>query len=196
MGREESGRRHRLEELLNADAVDIMDAIMGGFRAIIDVKGKLAEYFLGKQLATLQERGIVDSYVWSDKDGRPDFAVRVRGVDLLLEAKNVRTPSDRKRPLAVGECPCRVELQKTRNAKDGTNTRGYRADEFDCLSVCLFNATGRWEYLHTTVAQLERRSADPGFLRIMQPVPTEASGIWTGELVDVLESAAEQKRSS
>jgi len=36
------GQRHPLEEKLNADADDIMNAILGGFRAIIDVKGKLS----------------------------------------------------------------------------------------------------------------------------------------------------------
>jgi hypothetical protein len=39
-------RTHPLENDLNADAADILSAIQKGFRAIIDVKGKLAEYFL------------------------------------------------------------------------------------------------------------------------------------------------------
>jgi len=192
MGPTEPGRRHQLEELLNADATDIMSAIMGGFRAIIDVKGKLAEYFLGKQFAALKNQGVIDSYVWNDRDGQPDFQIRLRGVDLLIEAKNVRTPRERKRPVTV-QPPCRVELQKTRNSKDGTNTRGYRVEEFDCLAVCLFNVTGNWDYLYTTVPELVRRETDTGFLKVMQEVPRTASGIWKGDLVDVLQRAAQEK---
>jgi hypothetical protein len=195
VGPAEPRRRHQLEELLNADATDIMSAVMGGFRAIIDVKGKLAEYFLGKQFAALKKQGVIDSYVWNDRDGQPDFQVRFQGVDLLIEAKNVRTPGERKRPV-TGERPYRVELQKTRNSKDGTNTRGYRVEEFDCLAVCLFNETGKWDYLYTTVPELVRRETDTGFLKIMQEVPRTASGIWKGDLVDVLRRAAQEKRRS
>jgi acyl-homoserine-lactone acylase len=36
---------------------------------------------------------------WNDEDGRPDFTVRLGSTTLLLEAKNVRTPQARKRPL-------------------------------------------------------------------------------------------------
>jgi hypothetical protein len=49
-------RSHPLEYTLNADAADILSAIQNGFRATIDVKGKLAEYFLVKQLLDLKKR--------------------------------------------------------------------------------------------------------------------------------------------
>ena len=39
-------QRHPLELELNADARDILSAVQSGFRALVDVKGKLAEYFL------------------------------------------------------------------------------------------------------------------------------------------------------
>ncbi len=45
----ESGRpvRHPLEVKFNAPAWDILSVIERGFRAQVDVKGKLAEWFLG-----------------------------------------------------------------------------------------------------------------------------------------------------
>src|SRR5438552_19141335 len=41
---------HPLEVKLNASANDMLSAIQRGFRAIIDTKGKLAEYFLYRDL--------------------------------------------------------------------------------------------------------------------------------------------------
>lgn len=46
---------HPLEARLNASADDILSAIRRGFRAIIDTKGKLAEYFLNLDLERLQK---------------------------------------------------------------------------------------------------------------------------------------------
>ena len=62
-------RTHPLEDDLNADAVDILSAIQKGFHAIIDVKGKLAEYFLDQELARLRDKGAIANYHWADKDG-------------------------------------------------------------------------------------------------------------------------------
>lgn len=188
--------RHPLEVLLNAPAEDILDAIQGGFRAIIDVKGKLAELFLKRQLEGLKAGGQIQGFEWLDKDGEPDFRVQIDNVTLRLEAKNVRS-SRRARGEAVGGdqgLRVVVELQKTRNSKDGTPTRGYRADEFDCLAACLFNRTGKWEYVYASTLDLERRPTDPDRLRIMQRVPLQPSGIWKGSLLDVLKAAAEAKR--
>ncbi|MBI3996795.1 MAG: hypothetical protein HY352_03980 [Candidatus Omnitrophica bacterium] len=55
---------HPLEELLNAKAVDILSAIQKGHRAVVDVKGKLAEYFLEKRLAELQAQGVIEDFCW------------------------------------------------------------------------------------------------------------------------------------
>ena len=69
-------REHPLEHALNADAADILSAIQNGFRAIIDVKGKLAEYFLLKEIERLKEKGLVTQFTWTDKDGQPDFSIQ------------------------------------------------------------------------------------------------------------------------
>ena len=65
----------------------------------------------------------------------------------------------------------KVELQKTRNSKDGTPTRGYRIDEFDILAACLFNQTHEWEYLYVATHRLALRPNMADFLVIMQRVP-------------------------
>lgn len=189
--------RHPLEVLLNAPAEDILDAIQGGFRAIIDVKGKLAELFLKRQLEGLKAGGQIQGFEWLDKDGEPDFTVLMDDVTLRLEAKNVRSAKRAKgeaEGTSQGLRAVVVELQKTRNSKDGTPTRGYRPDEFDCLAACLFNRTGKWEYVYASTLDLDRRPSDPDRLRIMQPVPLQPSGIWKGSLLDVLKTAAEAKR--
>ena len=175
-------RQHPLEKELNADAWDILSAVQSGFRALVDVKGKLAEYFLEKSLANLKEAGRITDYRWKDVDGEPDFELVHLGQTLHLECKNVRSKEVYKKPSPAWK----VELQRTRNSMDGTPTRGYRCNEFDILAVCLFNQTGKWEYLYIATENLERRAAAPDFLVIMQRVPFEATGPWKPCLSDVL----------
>lgn len=177
--------RHPLEELLNADAFDILSAIQKGRRAIVDAKGKLAEYYLDKQLTKLKEKGVIQSYFWSDKDGQPDFFIDYQGKQVKMECKNVRS----------GELYCTkthgvIEIQKTRNSKDGTNTRGYRVAEFDILAACLFNQTKRWEYRFALTRNLEMRPEDRKILKIMQQVPITAKHPWLTDLPAALNLAA------
>ena len=81
----------------------------------------------------------------------------------------------------------RAELQKSRNSKDGTPTRAYRVDQFEILSVTLFNRTGKWNYLHISVRNLVCRRELPELLEIMQTVPeVEPFGHWRQSLVDAL----------
>ena len=56
--------QHDLEKLFNAPSEDIMDAIMNGFRAQVDVKGKLAELYLYKYLTKLEEKKIITDLVY------------------------------------------------------------------------------------------------------------------------------------
>ena len=188
-------RRHPVEVELNASATDILDAIAAGFRAKIDVKGKLAELFLNRELDRLLKAKEIEGFTWNDTDGRPDFNVTIGGTEVIIECKNERSPTVAEAKLDRAKWKSRVELQKTRNSKDGTPTRGYRTDEFDALSVALFNQTGKWEYVHVLTAGLERRPDDPDRLVIMQPVPLLPSGIWKGSLLDVLKEAAQAKRT-
>lgn len=170
-------RTHPLEDDLNADAADILSAIQKGFRAIIDVKGKLAEYFLDQELARLKNEGAISNYHWADKDGEPDFLIEHQGHKLKIECKNIRSKALFRTPPSY-----KVELQKTRNSKNGTNTRGYKRNEFDILAACLFNHTKHWEYLFICTSRLEARPTERTFLKVMQPVPFTASSPWHSTL--------------
>lgn len=174
--------KHPLEEKLNATADDILSAIDKGFRATIDAKGKLAEYFLFQELAALQTAGSITDLVWFDEDGKPDFEFAFNGRRRRLECKNVRSPDEKRK-----NDGWRVELQKTRNSKDGTPTRAYPVDHFDLLSVCLFNRAGKWKYLHTASHRLERRPDNKKLLVIMQAVPESGpSGHWKQNILEAL----------
>lgn len=193
--------RHPLEKKWNTSAADILTAIEHGFRAQVDVKGKLAEYYLFKRLQELEKDGLVKHVEWPDRDGQPDFLVDVRDRTLRIECKNVRSPQATKGGTALRKLPpvaqlvaARVEIQRTRNSMDGTPTRAYRADEFDMLAACLFNVTGRWEFLYVVTRALRRREKLPDYLEIMQPVPLHPDGPWVDDLKEVLNKAASQKK--
>src|SRR5947208_8401220 len=89
----ESGQpvKHPLEDKFNASAWDILCAIERGFRAQVDVKGKLAEWFLYTVLEELKATGVFTSVTWSDEDGKPDFRLVSKAFDLTLECKNLRS---------------------------------------------------------------------------------------------------------
>lgn len=51
---------HPVERMLNASARDILDALENEFRARADLKGKLAELFMIRQLDRLQRDDVID----------------------------------------------------------------------------------------------------------------------------------------
>ncbi|HVV72951.1 MAG TPA: hypothetical protein VHI52_15860 [Verrucomicrobiae bacterium] len=171
-----------MEELLNAPAEDILSAIQAGFRAIIDVKGKLAEFYLEKELSRLLTRGQIDSYIWQDEDGKPDFLIVRGGKQIKLECKNVRSSKPYAKPIPG----YRIELQKTRNSKDGAPTRGYLFTEFDILAACLFNHSRDWKYAFIRASDLEARAEHSELIKIMQCVPLTLTGPWKAAIADVI----------
>jgi hypothetical protein len=171
--------QHPLEQLFNASAWDILSAIERGFRAQVDVKGKLAEWFLYKHLTELQRLGVVQRVEWRDQDGVPDFLLEVGGRSLQMECKNIRSGR-------VSRSGWRVEIQKTRNQIGGGPARGYKADEFDILAACLFNQSGQWSFLFAAAANLERRLLHQDYLVIMQKVPMTGQGYWHEQLQSAL----------
>lgn len=178
--------KHPLEEKWNTTASDILSAIEGGFRSQVDVKGKLAELYMYRALLKLADQKAIQGLVWQDKDGKPDFLLTHGGSELRVECKNVRSPQTTKaspRP--------RVELQKTRNGKQpGEPTRGYKTDEFDVLGACLFNYTGKWDYLFIATRHLARRPKPlERFLQVMQTVPLQPEGFWRYDPLDVFKEA-------
>jgi transcriptional regulator with XRE-family HTH domain len=175
--------RHTLSTKLNAPACDILDAIDRGFRAQIDVKGKLAELYMNRQFEAMRNSGAIKGVTWQDADGKPDFVVKYRGREIIVECKNIRNEVFARPPSYKGE------LQRTRNSMDGTPTRGYKAGDFDVLGVALFNQTGRWEYLYVATKRLERRPTMPDFLVIMQRVPMTPDEVWTPDPLRAFDDA-------
>jgi hypothetical protein len=181
---------HELEDLLNAPASDIMDAILNGFRAQVDVKGKLAELYLYQYLKELEGRGLIQNLEWRDKDGHPDFAFEFETKSYQMECKNLRNEVYRK-----PEFSYKVEIQKTRNSKDGSNTRSYRADYFDILAVCTFNQTGKWDFMFVRSIDLETVDDDPELLKTFQRVPAVITPPWRADLIDVLNNFDDERVS-
>ena len=144
--------QHPLELKFNAAGWDILCAIEQGFRAQVDVKGKLAEWFLYKQLKELKSRGVIEDVIWHDTNGRPDFDIMIGERTIRMECKNVRSGANPK----GYQGDFRVEIQKTRNQLVGGRelTRGYRADDFEVLAACLFNQTGTWDYVFVESGRL------------------------------------------
>lgn len=176
--------------MLNASARDILDAVHSGFRAQVDVKGKLAELYLCRLLEEYGKEGIISGLVWSDRDGEPDFFLVHSGRRLSIQCKNVRSGEQYKTGDRKGLF--KVELQKTRggtDARTGERTRCYRPDEFDIVAVCLFNQTGAWEFLFALARDLSRHRNQPDRLEVMHPVPPCASGPWKASLSDLFLSS-------
>ena len=185
-------KRHPLEREWKTSATNILSAIQHGFRAQVDVKGKLAEHFLNQHLRSLKKTGVIGDFDWRDKDGIPDFGVLFRSRTLQIECKNVRSGD---RTIFKNPPGFKVELQKTRNSKDGTPTRGYKTSEFDVLAACLFNQTRKWKYLFIATKHLECRQGSPDFLEIMQRVPFKPEGKWRIRLQEALIDAVSTKRT-
>lgn len=174
---------HPLEEKFNAPSRDIMSAVFAGFRAQVDVKGKLAELYLARYLKGLSEEGYLEDVTWNDKDGVPDFVIVFGGKDVIVECKNLRSGED---GIYKTKKAYKVEVQKTRNSKDGTNTRSYSVDHFDILAVCMFNQTGRWEFFFISSQRLERAD-DPQLLKTFQAVPYNPTTPWEPDILTVLD---------
>lgn len=181
---------HPLENEMKASAGQILSAISHGFRAKVDVKGKLAELLLKtNHLDPLVNAGLLETVTWHDTDGKADFELRLPGrpAPLWLECKNVRSGLSVRRG---AQSVRRLEIQKTRNSKDGANTRSYRLGQFDLLAACLFNETGRWEYLFTRTVDLARAGEHTDLLKTMQDVAIEPEGCWTPDLARLLRGFA------
>ncbi len=180
---------HPLEETLNAPARDILDAISSGFRAQVDVKGKLAELYLYRRLEVLHRRSVISELRWSDRDGDPDFFLCYKGHHLTIQCKNARSGKERCKGGEAGSF--RVELQKTRSGVDiktGEKTRLYRPDEFDIVAVCLFNQKRVWEYVYAAAGDMARHHTQTDRLQVMHPICQPSVSPWHDDLMEVLEA--------
>lgn len=195
---------HPLEIAFNAPAADILEAIEHGFRAQVDVKGKLAELYLSRYFERLKAEGKLLGHEWHDADGEADFVVLMPdGRRLVVECKNCRSPkvpkppkppvpgrrTRRASPAPAQPSECKVELQKTRSGKDakGAPTRGYLVTDFDLLAVCTFNKNREWKFRFIPSARLALRPEDSRLLVVMQPVPLAGEdGPWSDDFMRVV----------
>src|SRR4030042_1845504 len=117
----------------------------------------------------------------NDEDKLPDFSIKYKGSDFTLECKNVRSGEEMKK-----EDGYRVEVQKTRNSKDGSNSRSYGIGEFDLLAACLFNQINEWIYLFAASIKLARKRGDDTLLATMTPVSIKPGSTWRSSLEEAI----------
>jgi hypothetical protein len=109
-----------------------------------------------------------------------DFTVlTLTGHPIRVEVKTIRN----------GTVP-KVEIQKTRNAKDDPSSRLYSVDQFDVIAVCIGRFSGDWsQFRYAFTSDLPQHAKYPGKLRIMHGVPIEpATGTrWFSRLQEVID---------
>lgn len=155
---ERSGSQHDLETLFALDAATILDIVESNFRLGVAVRGGVAEHHLG---ALLERDPAVLSARPIDADGQPDFAVTLTdGRSVLVECK---TGSQKR----YKDGDFKVEAQKTRDSGAG---RKYTYDQFEVLAVCLFSATGIWEFRFRWTHDLLPSGDDPTRIKAIQRV--------------------------
>jgi hypothetical protein len=147
-----------LERSLGAPIDMIARSILHGFRARVDVAGRLAEAYFERILARLVEDGVLKTYRWLDQDDRPDFEITTSdGRTFTIEVKMIRRDG-----------PWRVETQRARSSKTNPLGRFYRVDRFDILAICLQSRTGRWDYRFVWSSELARHHLDANLLAPIQ----------------------------
>jgi hypothetical protein len=162
--------RHALERLFGIDALTILDIVQSNFRLGVAVRGSVAEHHLGKLLAA---DPAVASSEPIDKDGQPDFRVRLHdGRELTIECKNALRETYKS-----GDA--KVETQKTRDSGAG---RKYPFDAFDIVAACMFSVTGRWTFKFKKAADLVRWSVDPSRIGAVQRI----DDTWVDSLSEVV----------
>lgn len=161
---------HRLEAFFDLDAATILDIIESNFRLGVAVRGGVAEHHLAAALASDSAVAAVQPI---DEDGRPDFEVELRdGRSLLVECKTASA-----KRYANGDF--KVEVQKTRDSGAG---RKYSYDQFDVLAVCLFSATGLWEFRYRWTSDLQQWEQDTSRISAIQRV----DATWVSSLGDLV----------
>lgn len=156
----EHGRvdRHALEELFGIDASTILDIVESNFRLGVAVRGSVAEHHLARYLAA---DPAVESFEAIDRDGKPDFLVRLQdGREFTIECKNALRETYK-------DGDAKVETQKTRDSGAG---RKYTFDAFDIVAACMFSVTGRWNFRFKLAGELHPWAADSTRIAAIQRI--------------------------
>lgn len=162
--------RHTLEQLFGIDAATILDIVDANFRLGVAVRGSVAEHHLGVLLASDPAIAAVEPI---DKDGQPDFRIRLHdGRSLTIECKNALRETYK-------DGDAKVEAQKTRDSGAG---RKYAFDAFDVLAACMFPITGRWTFKFKRSDQLLAWDRDTTRIAAIQRI----DATWSDDLGDVV----------
>jgi hypothetical protein len=62
-------------------------------------------------------------------------------------------------------------------------------DHFDILAACMFNQTGKWDFIYSSARNLER-ATDEKFLKTFQPVPFIPTFPWSTDFSKILKDIA------
>lgn len=178
-----------LESYFQLSPVQLWQALQANPRALMNLKGAVAEEHLRLYLDALHQRGIIEQYI-RGVEGQPDFTVLHRNQQIRIECKNVESPksqADRQRLIRVT-----IDFQKTRNQLGGRHLRYYHRSEFDIVAACLFNRTGRWEFVYARTGAFREHPDFPGLghlhHRLVLIEDGELLSGWTPDLVSLLGS--------
>jgi hypothetical protein len=164
---------HDLEAQFEMTSAEILIMISEANRLSTAVRGGVAEFHLGKQLATNTS---VAKVVPIDKDGLHDFDVTmVTGRLVRVECKNAS-------PKRYANGDIKVEIQKTRATQGDPAGRLYWVDQFDVVAACLKGPTGRWEFRYRRTDLLVEDQRHSGKLAPLQRVTEDWATTLQGAL--------------
>ena len=171
---------HPLEVQYDLTATELLDAIDRRFRLKVAIEGAVAEVHFARKLRVATQEGWLADHIELDADGMHDFdVVTVGGQVLRVEVKTVRN-----------DPPPRVELQKTRNARDDPTSRLYDRAKFDVVAVCMGRQTGVWsEFRYALARELPGHKKHASKLQIMNRIADTPGGVrWFSRFQDVIDA--------
>jgi len=174
---------HKLETDFQMSANEILDVVLKNNRTLMNLKGAIAQEHLSRYLEDLKQKGIIQNYETIDKDGQPDFRIKFKNKDILLECKNVEKEKKVNKDITIDFW--RTRYQKTK----GPLSRFYHQSDFQVLAACLYNRSGKWEFRFIKTKALPRHPEDPERFtnRVSLSPETPYARYWRTALIEVLE---------
>jgi DNA-binding transcriptional ArsR family regulator len=176
VGQNVTTRPHQLEKLFGLGATEILDVVLRNNRTLMNLKGAVAQEHLRRHLKQLVQEGKIDSFESIDQEGKPDFKVRYRNRDFLIECRQVREVRK------SGEIT--VDFIRTRYPIRKPWLQWYSPDELEILAVCTFNQTRQWKFRFIPTKFLPHHPQVTG--RVNESVSLEPSQeyfkYWTADL--------------
>lgn len=138
---------HPLEDQYGLDYREILDLVSKAPRLLTAVRGQVAEKHLHAELNALPD---IEDLKWLEKDGQPDFFVKLRGLDpITLECKNTS-------PSFYRGSTFKVDFQRTRSSKTACS-RYYSSGDFDVLAACTYPLYSAWKFQYILTEKLPTR---------------------------------------